>query len=112
MADEIHDDPVYKAVCGVNDAMESQIDIRPLAMAMVDAFASGQGDPEQFDGMVGLGREAASLYKLLTGESSRVRMMVEMMRLVSNYSEAKEDDLPDDPKLLAQLARTALQNNE
>ncbi len=112
MADEIHDDPVYKAVCGINDAAEAKLDIRPLAGAMVEAFASAQGDPEQFDGMVGLGREVASLYKALTTESSKVRLAVEMMRLVSNCSEAKEDDLPDDPKLLAQLARTALQNNE
>ncbi len=107
MAEEIHDDPIYQAVCGINDDMESQIDIRPLAVAMVEAFASGQGDPEQFDGMVGLGKEAASLYKELKTESSRVRMMVEMMRLVSNCSEAKGDDLPDDRAQMEKTYRAA-----
>lgn len=112
MRDGISNDPIFKAVCGINDAVESHIDIRPLAVAMVDTFKSKPGDPEQFDGMVGLGREAASLYKKLKGESSRVRMMVEMMRLVNNCSEAEEDDLPDDPELLAQAAKVALQDNE
>jgi len=103
---DLDKDAIYKSLRNLNDAMEEKIDIRPVARSIIKGFA----EPNE-SGLDGLGKEVVCLYEKLATDANRVRLMVEILRLVNNCSEAEEDDLPDDPMLLARMAETALKNN-
>lgn len=108
MSDGLGNDPVFSAVRRLNDAVEAEIDIRPVVQAIIKGFSSDKTP----DGLEGLGKEAVDLFKNVETDANKVRMMVEILRLVGNCSEATKDDLPDDPKLLLEIAKKALKDDE
>jgi hypothetical protein len=109
---DLDQDEVFQGIRVINEALEEKIDIAPLVRNLVGGFAELQDEDGKVvercaSGLEGMGKEAVCLYRRVKGDSNKVRLMCEYIRLVGNCSEGAEDDLSDDREALEAKYRAA-----
>jgi len=96
MADEID------TIRELRKGLERRIDIRPLVASII----------EEYDGLEELGKEVTRLQRTAKNEQNRVRLMIEILKIINVTSEPEDDDLPDDIEALEAEAKALLQADD